>query len=176
MWRRAARATKRRFACGTDPVDRVSTSSRGLDPRTARTTQTQFVRWLRAQAADSEAARLEREPVFAPADSVTDRSASYATAIVDVGSGPRAFERAVGFPIDIIPLLAPADATAGDTLPFRLAIDGNPLSSLLVRVGLVRDPSASTPSATGESGETIRSAPTTTVYCACRYLGRGCGV
>jgi hypothetical protein len=61
-----------------------------LDPRSARTTQTQFVKWLRAQAADSEAARLEREPAFALTDSVTYRSVSYATAINDVGSRRRA--------------------------------------------------------------------------------------
>jgi hypothetical protein len=123
-----------------------------LNPRSARTTQTQFVKWLRAQAADSEAARLEREPPFAPTDSVTYRSVSYATAIIDVGSGPRAFERATGFPIDIIPLLDPANAAAGDTLAFRLAIEGNPLSGLLVRVGLVRDPSRLAPSASLPTG------------------------
>ena len=122
-----------------------------LEPRTAHTTQTQFVRWLRAQAADSEAARLEREPAFAPTDSVTYRSVSYATAIVDVGPGPRAFDRTAGFPIEIMPLLDPATAVAGDTLAFRLAIDGNPLSALLVRVGLVRQRTASTTaSATAE--------------------------
>ena len=59
-----------------------------LEPRTVRTTQTQFVRWLRAQAAASEAARLEPEPAFAPTDSVTYRSVSYPTANRRCRAGP----------------------------------------------------------------------------------------
>ena len=105
-----------------------------LEPHTRRTTQAAFVRWLRANGTDSEAARLARERAFEPTDSVTYRSAAYATAIVDVGSGRRAFSRAAGFPIDIIPRIDPAEATAGDTLAFRLEIDGDPVSQLVVRV------------------------------------------
>lgn len=65
------------------------------------------------------------------------RVASSATTIVEAGPGPRAFDRAAGFPIEIIPLTDPV-AAAGDTLMFRLTINGEPLSGLLVRVGLVR--------------------------------------
>ena len=113
-----------------------------LRPRTGRTTQAAFVRRLRAEGADGEAARLESEKAFAPTDTVTYRSAGYATAIVDIGSGPRAFDRAVGLAIDIIPLADPARAIAGDTLVFRLLIDGNPVSRLHVRIRMAPDPIA----------------------------------
>lgn len=126
-----------------------------LKPRTARTTQAMFFRWLRAERADSEVARLARETAFAPTDTVTYRSQRYATAVVEFKQGPRAYRKGAGYPIDIIPLSDPARTTAGDTLSFRLMIDGDPISGLLVRVSQPRArntrPAAATRSGTTDS-------------------------
>lgn len=128
-----------------------------LEPRTRRTTQATFIGWLRANGADREAARLTRERAFESTDSVTYRSAAYATAVVNVGSGPRAFSRAAGFPIDIIPRIDPAEATAGDTLAFRLEIEGDPISQLVVQVGVPHASDARIANRRGSRDEEVTS-------------------
>jgi uncharacterized GH25 family protein len=97
-------------------------------------TKTAFLRHLREQGAEEEAARLSRESAFGPTETVTIRSQRFATVIVDVGSGPKVFERGAGYPIDFIPQSDPERGTAGDTLGFRLVLDGHPLSALSIHV------------------------------------------
>ena len=111
-----------------------------LKPRSGQVTQSALIHWLRAERADSEAARLDREPAFRPTDTVTYRSTRYATTIVDVGSGPRVFDRAAGFAIDIVPMQDPAEATEGDMLVFRFETGGDPISRLLVRLQPITPP------------------------------------
>lgn len=105
-----------------------------LKPWTARTTQTRFLRYLREQGADEEAARLSGETAFRPDESVTYRSQRFATVIVNVGSGPKAYSRGAGYPIDFIPQSDPAGWTARDTVRIRLVLDGHPLPGLGIRV------------------------------------------
>ena len=105
-----------------------------LKPHSARMTKTAFLRHLREQGAEEEAARLSRESAFGPTETVTFRSQRFATVIVDVGSGPKVFDRGAGNPIDFIPQSDPARAIAGDTLGFRVVLDGHPLSALSIHV------------------------------------------
>jgi hypothetical protein len=105
-----------------------------LKPRTARTTQTEFLRYLREQGAAEEAARLSRETAFRPDESVTYRSQRFATVIVDVGSGPKVYNRGAGHPIDFIPQSDPGGWMAHDTVGIRLVLDGHPLPSLGIHV------------------------------------------
>jgi uncharacterized GH25 family protein len=105
-----------------------------LKSHSARMTKSAFLRHLREQGAEEEAARLSRESAFGPTESVTIRSQRFATVIVDVGSGPKVFDRGAGYPIDFIPQSDPARVTAGDTLGFRVVLDGHPLSALSIHV------------------------------------------
>gem|GEM_PF-2924486 len=107
-----------------------------LKPHSARMTKTAFLSRLREQGAEEEAARLSRESAFGPTETVTIRSQRFATVIVDIGSGPKVFDRGAGYPIDFIPQSDPARATAGDTLGFRVVLDGHPLSALSIHVTL----------------------------------------
>ena len=105
-----------------------------LKPRTARTTQTGFLRYLREQGAVEEASRLSGETAFKPDDMVTYRLQRFATVIVDVGSGPKVYARGAGYPIDFIPQSDPVGWIADDTVAIRLVLDGHPLPGLGVQV------------------------------------------
>ena len=105
-----------------------------LKPRTSRTTQTEFLRYLREQGAPEEASRLSGETAFEPDDTVTYRSQRFTTVIVQVGSGPKVYARGAGYPIDFIPQSDPVDWIADDTVAIRLVLGGHPLPGLGIQV------------------------------------------
>jgi uncharacterized GH25 family protein len=106
-----------------------------LKPRTTRATEAGFLRYLSAEGAATDAARIGREPPFALADRVTFRSTSYATTIVDVGAGPRVYAKGTGDAVEFIPVSDPATVSVGDTLRFRVLSAGHPNPGLEVHAG-----------------------------------------
>ena len=70
----------------------------------SRSTPANMLRFLKAEGGASEAARLESGNAFVNQDSVVYRATSYATAIVEVGSGgPRAYAVTTGLPLQFTP-------------------------------------------------------------------------
>lgn len=102
-----------------------------LTPRTTRSTPTGLLRYLRAEGGAAEAARLERENAFAGMDSVVYGGASYAFTIVQVGrTGPRAFSKTAGFPLEFVPVNDPSNLHLGDTLHVKVLGAGKPVPSI----------------------------------------------
>lgn len=110
-----------------------------LQPRSMRTTGTAFQRYLTAEGAADESARLERESAFAATDTVTYRSMKFAATIVEVGAGPRAFSMSTGYPIEFVPLSDPARFHVGDVAHFKVVANGHPISGLRVHAGSAAD-------------------------------------
>lgn len=114
-----------------------------LHPRTVRESSESFRRYLALEGAPEALERYEKEGLL-PTDSVMRRYAKYAKTIVEVGpGGPRAFARAVGHPLELVPLADPARTRAGDSLSFRLLLGGAPLANARLHAGVV--PAASVP-------------------------------
>ncbi len=110
-----------------------------LQPRTTRGTGEAFRRYLALEGAAEEAARLEREGQPRSADSLSYRSTKYATTVVEVGRGPRAFTRTAGFPLEIVAVDDPSRAQVGDTMRFRVLVGGRPAAGLRVHAGAAAD-------------------------------------
>lgn len=109
-----------------------------LTPRTTRTTPATLRHYIALEGAPALAERYEREGVFPKTDSVTQVSGKFAKTLVEVGqAGPRAFTRAVGHALELIPRNDPAALHAGDTLVVRLLYHGQPVSGAVLRAGAV---------------------------------------
>jgi uncharacterized GH25 family protein len=110
-----------------------------LKPRTTRSTGDGLRKYLAAEGAADEAARLEHDPAFPAMDSLTYRSSKYAGTIVEVGKGPRAFSKSSGFPLEIVPMSDPAHFASGDTVEFRILAASTPVAGLRVHAGAALD-------------------------------------
>lgn len=112
-----------------------------LKPRLVRESPASFRRYLELEGAPEALERYEREGRLPPAgstDSLTRRYAKYAKTVVEVGrSGPRAFARPVGHPVEFLPLRDPAALRAGDTLSLRLVFRGRPLAGARLHAGSI---------------------------------------
>lgn len=114
-----------------------------LAPRKVRESPASFRHYLDAEGAPEALVRYERAGLL-PAiggDSITRRYAKYAKSFVEVGNGPRAFARAFGHPLELVPLSDPAKLRVGDTLHLRLILLGKPapLARLTAGAILLRD-------------------------------------
>jgi uncharacterized GH25 family protein/ketosteroid isomerase-like protein len=106
-----------------------------LRPRSLRESPESFRRYLVLEGAPEALERYERERLL-PKDSITRRYAKYAKAVVEVGAGgPRAFDRIVGHPLELVPLRDPSALRAGDTLPVRLLFRGAPMRGARLHAG-----------------------------------------
>jgi len=102
-----------------------------LAPRMVRESPASFKRYLDLEGAPEARERYEREGLL-PADgrdSLTRRYAKYAKSVVEVGRGARAYESAVGHPLEFMPLNDPSSLRVGDTLHLRLVMLGRPVSN-----------------------------------------------
>jgi len=102
-----------------------------LTPGTLRNASAGFLRFLRAEGAASEAARLERENTLAGMDSVAFTHAAHAATVVQVGQGgPRGFARTAGLPLEFVPVNDPTQLRVGDTLHVRVLGSGKPVAGI----------------------------------------------
>jgi Domain of unknown function (DUF4198) len=110
-----------------------------IHPRGIPESPESFRRYLALEGAPEALERYEREGLL-PTDSIIRRYAKYAKTIVEVGDdGPRVFSRAVGHPLEFMPLDDPANAHAGRDLRFRLLFEGEPLAGAKLHAGAARD-------------------------------------
>lgn len=110
-----------------------------LAPRSIRESPESFRRYLDLEGAPEARLRYERDGRLPPlgGDSITRRYAKYAKTFVEVGSGPRIFERIVNHPLEIVPLNDPSSLRTGDTLRIRLLLLGRPLEQAKIHAGSV---------------------------------------
>ena len=108
-----------------------------LHPRSVRTSAEGFRQYLVLEGAAELARRYEREGRLPKTDSLTRRYAKYAKTVVEVGeSGPRAFARTAGHPLEFVPLADPSALRAGDSLRVRLLYEGRPLAAAHLHAGV----------------------------------------
>lgn len=114
-----------------------------LHPRLVRESPESFRRYLVLEGAPEALERYQREGRL-PVDSVTRRYAKYAKTLVEVGrGGPGAFDRIVGHPAELVPLVDPRGLAVGDSLPVRLLFRGQPVAGAKLHAGAAagdRDP------------------------------------
>lgn len=110
-----------------------------LAPTTRRMTADAFARYLRLEGAADLADRFLRDGPL-PQDSVAMRSTKYAKTLVTVGtSGPRAFTRAAGHPLELVPLDDPLSMRPGETLAVRVLANGHAVTNAVVHAGRAAD-------------------------------------
>lgn len=103
-----------------------------LHPRSVRESAEEFRNYLVVEGAPDALERYEREGIM-PRDSITRRYAKYAKTLAEVGAGgPRAFSKAVGHPLEFVPLADPATLRLGETFPVRLLFEGRPVAGIRV--------------------------------------------
>jgi uncharacterized GH25 family protein len=123
-----------------------------LQPRSTRATGEGLRKYLAAEGAADEAARLEHETSFPSSDSLTYRSTKYAATIVEVGQGARAFAKSTGFALEVVPITDPSRFTTRDTVQFRVLAGGKPVSGCRVHAGADVDSALRAQAGRGGSG------------------------
>ena len=110
-----------------------------LAPRSVRESPASFRRYLDLEGAPEARLRYEREGLLphVGGDSITRRYAKYAKTVVEVGRGPRAFQRVLGHPLEFVPLSDPSALRTGDTLRVRLVLLGKPVAAAQLHAGSV---------------------------------------
>jgi|JI8StandDraft_1071087.scaffolds.fasta_scaffold151489_1 hypothetical protein len=96
-------------------------------------TAASFRKYLIAEGAEAALHHYDRTGELPTAD-IVRRYAKYGKTVVEVGSGPRAFDRIVGHPLEFVPL---SDPGAGTVVPvrIRLTFQGKPLGGVRVHAG-----------------------------------------
>lgn len=127
-----------------------------LAPRRVRESPASFRRYLDLEGAPEARLRYEREGLLPPVggDSITRRYAKYAKTLIEVGRGPRAFERELNHPLEFVPLSDPSALRIGDTLRVRLVLLGKAAAAAQLHAGSV----ASGPSALTDTTAARRAA------------------
>jgi hypothetical protein len=100
--------------------------------RHVKETAESFRKYLVAEGAGDALARFERSGQLPKAD-IIRRYAKYGKTLVQVGDGPRAFERVADHPLEFIPM---ADPTTAGPLQVRLTFHGKPLAGARVHAGV----------------------------------------
>lgn len=94
-----------------------------------------FRRYLVLEGAEDALKRYEQAGLL-PAAGIVRRYAKYGKTVVEVGDGPRAYQRVIGQPLEFIPLADPGDAKAPSQLRMRLLFQGQPLGGAKVHAGV----------------------------------------
>ena len=136
-----------------DTIAAVSTQDRSLmlrhRPRTAgqkmvavsvgwrhiKETAESFRKYLVLEGAADALARYDRTGQL-PTGGIVRRYAKYAKTAVEVGEGPRAYQREAGQPLEFVPLTDPSEVRASAELRFRLLFQGRPLAGARVHAGI----------------------------------------
>ncbi len=107
-----------------------------LTARSTRTTPERLKRYIALEGAPELAERYAREGAYPTTDSVTQVAAKFAKTLVEVGrDGPRAFAKAIGHALELVPLNDPAGLRAGDTLVVRLIYHDRPVAGAHLHAG-----------------------------------------
>ncbi len=102
-----------------------------LTPRVTRSTPAGLLRFLRAESASAEAARLERDHSLAGLDSVVYDGASYASTVIQYGrGGPSAFAMTAGYSLEFVPVNDPTHLHRGDTLHVKVMGGGKAVAGI----------------------------------------------
>ena len=140
-----------------ETIAAVSTEDRSLvlrhRPRTAgqkmvavsvgwrhiKETAESFRKYLVLEGAADALARYDRTGQL-PTGGIVRRYAKYAKTVVEVGEGPRAYQRQAGQPLEFVPLTDPSEVRASAELRFRLLFEGQPLAGARVHAGIAPTP------------------------------------
>lgn len=101
--------------------------------RHVKETAESFRKYLVAEGAEDALAHYDRTGQL-PKSDIVRRYAKYGKTVVEVGAGPRAFDRVAGHPLEFIPLSDPAAGPTGQ-LQLRLMFQGKPLAGARVHAG-----------------------------------------
>ena len=101
--------------------------------RHVKETAASFRTYLVAEGAEDALNHYDRTGQLPTAD-IVRRYAKYGKTAVEVGAGPRAFDRVIGHPLEFIPLSDPTAATSGP-IRMRLMFQGKPLAGARVHAG-----------------------------------------
>lgn len=115
--------------------------------REVKETAESFRKYLIGEGAEDALKRYERSGQLPTAD-IVRRYAKYGKTVVEVGAGPRAFDRIIGQPLEFIPLADPDAAAVGSQVGMRLLFLGQPLAGARVHVGLAPSAGKKTPEIT----------------------------
>lgn len=127
--------------------------------RATRTVPASMVRFLRLEGGAAEAARFERDSAFMKGDSVVYTSRSYASTILQLGTGgPRAFSRTAGYALEFVPVNDPANLHVGDTLHVKVMGYGKAIPAIGIDATPAADTTAAAAPATSEMVELIADA------------------
>lgn len=122
-----------------------------LAPRSVRESPASFRRYLDLEGAPEARQRYERGGLLprSGGDSITRRYAKYAKTVVEIGRGPRAFQRLLDHPLEFVPTTDPSGLRVGDTLRVRLVLLGKPAAAAHLHAGSVAGDSATALTDTG---------------------------
>ena len=96
-------------------------------------TAASFRKYLVAEGAEDALKHYDRTGQLPTAD-IVRRYAKYGKTVIEVGSGPRAFDRRVGHPLEFVPETDPGAAKSGP-IQMRLLFQGQPLAGARVHAG-----------------------------------------
>lgn len=103
-----------------------------LVPRVSPQSAAGFERYLRLEGAEAVADHYKREGRL-PKDSVRMRVTKTAKTVVEVGrGGPRAYTRAVGHPLEIVPTVDLFGTRSGTSVTLRVLARGRPLPNATI--------------------------------------------
>jgi uncharacterized GH25 family protein len=130
-WRNAGTETMLRFATQEPGTYVVATS---IKPRELAMKAAEFNRYLQLEGVNDT--YLERQKNNQLNEASNERYSKHVKAIFQVGEARTdTFQKALGYPVEIIPLQNPYALKAGDTLTVRCLKDGQPLAHQSVLYG-----------------------------------------
>ena len=112
--------------------------------RSVNETAAGFRKYLVGEGAEAALKHYDRTGQLPTAD-IVRRYAKYGKTLVEVGDGPRAFDRVIGHPLEFIPLSDPNAAIVGSGLRMRLMFLGQPLAGARLHAGLAPSAGKKTP-------------------------------
>ncbi len=102
--------------------------------RQVKETAESFRKYLVLEGAADALKRFELAGTL-PTSDIVRRYAKYAKTVVEFGTGPRAFDRVAGHPLEFIPLSDPSAPRATTALRVRILFQGQPLANARIHAG-----------------------------------------
>ena len=103
--------------------------------RHVKETAESFRKYLLLEGAEDALKRYDQAGRL-PTAGIVRRYAKYAKTVVEVGDGPRAYQRVIGQPLEFVPLADPSAMHASSELRMRLLFQGRPLTRAHVHAGI----------------------------------------